>query len=336
MNLSKIAEKIGGEFNGPDVEITGVSDLESQNENTIAYAENKKNLELLALSQVAAIITLKGMEVNEKPYITVDNPKIAFSKVLEIFSPYKKYKNQVYPNVYIEKSAKIGENVSVLPFTNIMDNAEIGEGTTIYSQVFIGKNVKIGNGCLIKAGVKIDDETEIGDRVIIHHNAVIGGDGFSYIQKDGENIKISHIGKIIIGDDVEIGACVTVDRAMIGATVISKGVKVDNLVQIAHNVKIGENTIVISQTGIAGSSTIGKNCILTGQVGIADHAKIGNNVVVLAQSGVDSKPVEDNKILFGSPARDFMEQKRIHFSLAKLPELIKTVQKIKKKLGIDE
>ncbi len=336
MKLSEIAAVIGGELVGNEVEIIGVSGLDEQSENTIAYAENKRNLELLINSSVAAIIIKKDMATSGKPVIKADDPKFAISKVLELFSPYKPYKKEIYPNTYIEKSAKIGKNVTVLPFSNIMEGTEIGDNTIIYSQVFIGKNVKIGKNCIIKAGVKIDDETTIGDNVIIHHNSVVGGDGFGYVQKDGKNFKVPQIGRIIIEDDVEIGACVTIDRSTIGNTVIGKGVKVDNLVQIAHNVKIGENTFLAGQVGVAGSSTIGRNCFLGGQVGIADHVTIGDNVAILVQSGIESKRViESNKVLFGSPARDLMAQKRIIFSLDRLPELVKTNRAIKKKLNIE-
>jgi UDP-3-O-[3-hydroxymyristoyl] glucosamine N-acyltransferase len=336
MKLTEIRSLVGGELVGNDTDIIGVSDLDAQSENTIAYAENKRNLEILINSSVAAVIIKKDMTTSGKPVVKVDDPKLAFSKVLEIFSPYQAYKKEIYPNTYIENSAKIGKNVTVLPFSNIMDRAEIGENTIIYSQVFIGKNVKIGRNCIIKAGVKVDDETTIGDHVIIHHNSVIGGDGFGYIQKDGKNIKVPQIGRIIIEDDVEIGACVTIDRSTVGNTVIGKGVKVDNLVQIAHNVKIGENTFVVSQVGIAGSSTIGRNCFLTGQVGIADHVTIGDNVAILAQSGIESKRViESNKVLWGSPARGVMDQKRIIIALDRLPELSKAITAIKKKLHIE-
>jgi UDP-3-O-[3-hydroxymyristoyl] glucosamine N-acyltransferase len=336
MKLSEITSAIGGELDGNDVDIMGVSGLDEQSENTIAYAENKRNLGILIHSNVAAVIIKKDMTTSGKPVVKVDDPKFAFSKVLELFSPYKAYKKEIYPNTYIETSAKIGKNVTVLPFSNIMDQAEIGDDTVIYSQVFIGKNVKLGRNCIIKAGVKIDDETTIGDRVIIHHNSVIGGDGFGYIQKDGKNIKVPQIGKIVIEDDVEIGSCVTIDRSTIGNTVICKGVKVDNLVQIAHNVKIGENSFIVAQVGIAGSSTLGRDCFLAGQVGISDHVTIGDNVAILAQAGIESKKViESNKILWGSPARDVIGQKRIIISLDKLPELVKTITAIKKKLDME-
>jgi UDP-3-O-[3-hydroxymyristoyl] glucosamine N-acyltransferase len=332
MKLSRIAELINGEMTGNDTEISGISDLDSQKENTIAFADNKKHLELLSQTAVAALIVPSDLDCPLKPSIRVADPKLAFTKVLSLFSPYKPYQKKIYPNVYIEESAKIGKNVTILPFTNIMDHAEIGDETVIYSQVYIGKNVKIGKNCVIESGVKIDDESVIGDAVVIHHNSVIGGDGFGFIQKDGRNIKLPQIGKIVIEDEVEIGACVTIDRATMGETRISKGVIIDNLVQIAHNVKIGENSIIISQTGISGSSTIGKNCILTGQVGISDHVHIGDNVVILAKSGVEDRHVESGRVIFGYPARDVMEQKRIFASLPKLPELIKTVRELQKKL----
>lgn len=337
MKLSELSRFLDGALEGNDVEISGVSGLENQSAGTIAFADNKKNLELLSASAVAALIIPENLVSQNKPAIKLKDPKLAFSKVLELFSPYKPYRNEIYPQVHVEKSAHIGSQVTILPFTAIMDNAHIGDNTVIYSQVLIGKNVRIGKDCIIKAGVKIDDETVIGDRVIIHHNSVVGGDGFGYIQKDGINIKVPQIGLIRIEDDVEIGACVTIDRATLGETVISKGVKVDNLVQIAHNVKVGDNTILVSQVGIAGSTTIGKNCFMTGQVGVSDHVTIGDNVVVLAQSGVESKQViESGRVVFGSPARDMMEMKRIYSAQTRLPEMLKTLNLIKKKIGLDE
>ncbi len=336
MKLSEIARIIEGSLNGKDAEILGVSDLDLQKENTIAYAVDAKNLEILEHSPVSAVILPEGLSCASKPFIRTSDPKLAFIAVAGIFTPYKPYRNEIYPAVYIEKGAKLGLNVTVLPFTSIMDNASIGDNTVIYSHVFIGKNVIIGKNCIIKAGVCIDDETVVGDGTIIHHNAVIGGDGFGYIQKDKKNIKIPQIGRIVIGSNVEIGACTTVDRAAISETVIGDGVKIDNLVQIGHNVKIGEQTVIMSGVGISGSDVIGARCILTGQVGIADHATIGDDVIVLAQSGVQSgKKIESNSILFGSPAVNAMDQRRIIAAMTRLPDMVKTISKIKKILGLD-
>ncbi len=336
MKLSTIAELVNGKLEGKDIDINSVSNLDLQKPGSLAYAENKKTLNKLKDTEVAALVIPEGLEYTGKPVIRVKNPKMAFIKVLEQFDPTTPYSQKQYPQTYIEPSAKIADDVTVFPFTTVMENSAVGEGTILYSQVFIGRNVKIGKNCVIKSGVKIDDRTVIGDNVIIHHNTVIGGDGFGYVQdEEKRNHKIPQIGNIVIESDVEIGACVTVDRAAFDSTIIHKGVKIDNLVQIAHNVEIGENSIVVSQVGIAGSSSLGKNCILAGQVGVADHVHIGDRVVIMAQSGIDKKKIEDDKILFGSPARDFMFSKRIYAAQEKLPELVKTVHRIKKILGLD-
>jgi len=332
MKLSEIARLINGTLKGVDCDISGISNLDSQTVGTVAYADNKKNLDILVKSSVSALIIPGNFECTEKPVILVDDPKLAFSKIIVYFSPYKPYPETIFPHVFIEGTVTLGKGVTILPFTSIMDEAEIGDHTVIYSQVFIGKRVKIGKNCVIKAGVKIDDETVIGDHCIIHHNTVIGGDGFGYIQKDGKNIKLPQIGNIVIENDVEIGACVTIDRAAMGSTVIGEGTKIDNLVQIAHNVKIGANSIIVAQVGIAGSTTLGRNCIISGQVGIVDHVKIGDGVVIMAQSGIEGGTIESKKVLLGSPARDFMEQKRIYASLPKLPELVKRVTQLEKEI----
>ncbi len=336
MKLSEIAVLINGRLIGKDIEITEVSNLDHQSPDGIAYADSKKNLKLLADTPAAALIINEELEYSEKPVIKVKDAKRAFSIVLKRFSPYKPYPEKTYEQAYVSPSAKIGRNVTVMPFACIMDDTKIGDNTVIYPHVFIGKGCEIGANCVIKSGVKIDDLTIIGDRVIIHHNSVIGGDGFGYIQHDGQNEKIPQIGNIIIEDDVEIGAGVTVDRATIGATRIGRGVKIDNLVQIAHNVTIGENSILVAQVGIAGSTSLGKNCILAGQVGVADHVSIGDNVIVMAQAGIDKKKIESNSVLFGTPARDVMLTKRIYASLEKLPELVKTVRELKKRIENEE
>ena len=336
MKLTEIAKLITGEVIGADIEITGIASLESQKPGSIGYVEKKNLIASFAQTDVAAIIIPADAECQTKPAIRVANPKLAFSKLLEIFSPYKPYEQKVYSNVYIADSAKIGKDVTILPFTSVMDNAVIGDDTVIYSQVFVGKDVRIGKNCVIKAGVKIDDLSVIGDNVIIHHNSVIGGDGFGYVTVNGKNMKVPQIGRIVIENDVEIGAGVTVDRATQGETRIGEGVKIDNLVQVAHNVKLGANTIICAQVGVAGSSTIGKNCILAGQVGVTDHCVMGDEVIVMAQAGIDRKKIESKQMLFGTPAREFMLQKRIHSCEDQLPELVKTIREIKKRFDNEE
>ncbi len=338
MKLSELAILTGGKLFGEDVEITGVSDLENQKKNTIAYVENKNYLSLFENSDVSALLLPSDLISQKKPYLSVEKPKEAFAKLLNAFNNFKDLKPVLkesnFMGVLFEDGVVIKKGVFIYPFTTILKDTEIGENTIIYSNCFIGRNVKIGKNCIIKSGVKIDCNIEIGDNVIIHHNAVIGGDGFGYYQENGKSYKIPQIGSIKIGNDVEIGAGVTIDRATIGATIIGDGVKIDNLVHIAHNVKIGENSIIVAQVGIAGSSQIGKNCILAGQVGIADHVEIGDNVIVLAQSGIESqKKIDSGAIMFGTPARPAMEEKRIFAALSRLPELLKRVSQIEKILS---
>ncbi|QJR21072.1 UDP-3-O-[3-hydroxymyristoyl] glucosamine N-acyltransferase [Brevinematales bacterium NS] len=334
MKLSEIAKRVGLPFQGEDREIEGVSGLDHPVAGTLGFIENKRMVAEAEASVIAAFIVPEGVTL-QKPFIQSKNPKYTFSRVVEWFSPYTPYEKGVSPQAYVHPSAKLGEGVTVMPFACIMEGAEIGDNTVIYPHVFIGKGVKIGKDCLIKAGVKIDDLTTLGDRVIIHHNTVVGGDGFGYVVEEGKNMKIPQIGRIRIGNDVEIGACVTIDRAALGETVIEDDVKIDNLVQIAHNVHIGAHSIIVAQVGIAGSTSLGEGCILAGQVGVADHVKIGDRVVVMAQSGIEDKEVPSGKILFGTPARDFMEQKRILAAQLRLPELVKRVGEIEKRMGIE-
>ena len=335
MKFSAIASYLGLPYQGNDTEILGVSGIDDPRPDTLGFIENKRFLAQAENAPFSAIIIPEGLS-SSKPHIVSSNPKYHFSRVVELFSPYKPYEKTISPQAYIHPSAKIGKNVTILPFACIMEDVEIGDDTIIYPHVFIGKGSRIGSSCIIKSGVKIDDLTIIGDRVIIHHNTVVGGDGFGYVPHDGKNAKIPQIGRIRIGNDVEIGACVTIDRAALGETVIEDDVKIDNLVQIAHNVHIGAHSIIVAQVGIAGSSVLGEGCILAGQVGIADHVTIGDKVVVMAQSGVEDKEVPSGKILFGTPARDFMEQKRILAAQLRLPDLVKRVHEIEKRLGIEK
>ncbi|MGC8765283.1 MAG: UDP-3-O-(3-hydroxymyristoyl)glucosamine N-acyltransferase [Brevinematia bacterium] len=338
MKLSELAVLLGGRLCGNDIEVSGISDLEIQLAGTIAYVENKKYLKFFENSIVSALLLPAELTAEKKPYLSVEKPKEAFARLLDIFNKYKELrpllKESEFKDVLIEDEVSFGSGVYIYPFTTILMGSVIGENTIIYSNCFIGRDVKIGKNCLIKSGVKIDCNVEIGDNVIIHHNAVIGGDGFGYYQENGKSYKIPQIGKIRIGNDVEIGAGVTIDRATIGETVIGNGVKIDNLVHIAHNVKIGDNSVIVAQVGIAGSTKIGKSCILAGQVGVADHVEMGDNVIVLAQSGIESgQKINSGEILFGTPAKPAMQEKRIEAALLRLPDLLKRVSELEKKSG---
>jgi len=240
------------------------------------------------------------------------------------------YKIPHIGKVVIEDNVEIGANTCI--DRAFIGETIIGKGTKIDNLVQIAHNVKIGKNTIIVSQAGIAGSTEIGNNVIIHAGSVVGSDGFGYVNKEGKHYKIPHIGRVVIEDDVEIGANTCIDRAFIGETVIGKGTKIDNLVQIAHNVKIGKNVILVSQAGIAGSTEIGNNVIIAGQAGIVDHAKIGDNVVIMAKAGVEDREVPPNKVLLGIPARDALEQKRIFVAETKLPELLKRVKDIEDRL----
>ncbi len=333
-SVESLANYVNGVVEGNHLEeIYGLSEYHNGTKGTLTYAVDKEKFEVALKTEVSAIVVPYDFYSSEKTLIKVENPKFAIAKIAELFNPYT-----VLPMTGISDKACIGENVKIgkdviiMPFVFIENDVEIDDKSVIYPNVYIGKGCKIGKNVKIMANVSIYPGTIIGNNVIIHAGAVIGSDGFGYVEHKGVHNKIPHIGRVIVEDNVEIGANTCIDRGFIGDTVISKGTKIDNLVQIAHNVKIGENGIIVSQAGIAGSTVIGNNVIIAGQAGIVDHAVIGNNVIIMAQAGVDSKKVDDNKILLGSPARDALEQKRIFVAETKLPELLKRVKELEEKI----
>jgi UDP-3-O-[3-hydroxymyristoyl] glucosamine N-acyltransferase len=234
----------------------------------------------------------------------------------------------------LHKTARMGMGVNIGEFTVIQENATIGENTTIFPQVFIGKNVSIGKNTLIYAGVKIYHDCMIGDNVVIHANVVIGSDGFGFAQQhDGTYLKIPQLGNVIIENNVEIGANSTIDRASMGSTLLKEGVKLDNLVQIAHNVTIGKNTVLASQSGVAGSSKVGDNCQIGGQVGIIGHLTVSNRTFIQGQSGVVSNIKEENTKWYGTPAIDYMTYLRGYSQMSKLPEMAKQMRAMQAKIA---
>ncbi len=264
--------------------------------------------------------------------IKVTDPYLAFTQLLEYYHKMRLMnKTGIESPAFISESAKIGKNVYIGAFAHIGDNVTIGDNVKIHSNTNIGENSTIGDNTLIYNGVNIYPETIIGQNCTIHSGVVIGGDGFGFApQEDGSYKKVPQIGNVILEDDIEIGANSTIDRATLGSTIIRQGVKIDNLVQIAHNVEIGENTVIASQTGIAGSTKIGKNCTIGGQVGIVGHISIGNNVKIQAQSGI-GRNLKDNEVVQGSPALGYTEYNKSYVVFRKLPELAKRVNDLEKK-----
>jgi UDP-3-O-[3-hydroxymyristoyl] glucosamine N-acyltransferase len=334
MKLGEIAKYLKGELVGdPAIEITGPAKIESAKSGEITFLTNPKYAKYLETTKASAVLVGDAQEVVQVPYIKLKNPYYAFLKLLELFYPSQKPAfTGIHQSATISESAKLGKNVTIAPQVYIGENVEIGDGSLIYPGCVIMDQVSIGSDCVVHANVSIREACRIGNNVIIHCGTVVGSDGFGFAPSGELYEKIPQRGIVIIGDDVEIGANCAIDRATLGATEIKKGCKIDNLVQIAHNVVIGENTVMASQTGIAGSSQLGKHVTMAGQVGIAPHLIIGNNVIVAAKSGV-SKDIPDGEVYFGIPARPIMKQKKIEANLRHLPEYTKKIHTLEKTIS---
>ncbi|MCY1720473.1 UDP-3-O-(3-hydroxymyristoyl)glucosamine N-acyltransferase [Prolixibacteraceae bacterium Z1-6] len=333
-----IAAFLDGEIVGNgNVRVSNVSKIEEGKPGTLAFLANNKYENYIYTTKASAVLVNKSFiprEEIEATLIKVDDAYEAFASLLDLYVQSKAdSKKGIEQPSYISDKAKTGENIYVGAFAYVGKNAKVGDNVKIYPQAYIGDNVTIGDDCIIYAGVKIYDDCVIGNRCILHSGAVIGSDGFGFApQKDGSYKKIHQIGNTVLEDDVEIGANTTIDCGTMGSTLIHKGVKLDNLVQVAHNVEIGEHTVSAAQTGISGSVKVGKNCMFGGQVGIAGHITVGNNVLVGAQSGVNSSAKDDQKLL-GSPAIDIRKALRAYGLIKDLPEIRKDVIHLKKEMN---
>lgn len=331
--LKEIAELIKGEVVGNDsIVITGVSGIKEAQEGDITFVANPKYFPLIEKTHASAIITSRDVQTAALPIIRTQNPSLAFAKIVSLVVPDEiKHPKGIHPTAILGKNVFIGRDVAIGPYVVIEDNVSISDNSVIYSGCFIGHHTKIGNNALIYANVSIRERISIGNRVIIHSGTVIGSDGFGFATIEDLHHKIPQIGTVEIGDDVEIGANVTIDRARFDKTVVGRGTKIDNLVQIAHNVIIGENSIIVAQAGISGSTVIGKNVTLAGQAGLVGHITIADGAIVAAQAGV-TKSVPANTMVSGYPAKPHDIAKKINACVQNLPRLYNEVVKLKKKI----
>lgn len=337
MKLKDISKILSLPMEGDgEVEINGISSLENAREGDISFFSDPKLKSLLETTRASALIIPEDFVFNRLPVLRAKNPYLEFAKLMALFYPPPKFPSGVHPTAIVAESASINFSVHIGAFAFIGERVFIGENTVIMPYTFIGDDARIGNNCVIYPHVTIRERVVIGERVIIHSGAVIGSDGFGYVKKeDGTYFKIPQIGTVVVEDDVEIGANTTVDRATLGETRIERGTKLDNLIQIGHNVKIGENTIIAAQTGIAGSTEIGRGVAMGGQVGIADHLKIGDFTIIAGKTGVGSN-IQPNSLIGGYPGMDMRVWRRAQVSLLRLPDLIKDIREIKEKLGIEK
>lgn len=333
--LGELAEIVGGKLIGDDnLEITGVSGIKSSTKGEITFLANPKYESFLSVTKASAIITSNDIsDEYSGSFIKTENPYLAFLKIVKLFdSPHtEKYKREIDKSISIDESVELGEDIHIGKNVCIGKGVSVGSRTTILPFVYLGDGVEIGDDCLIYPGVTIREGCSIGKRVIIHSGAVVGSDGFGYAKEGSVHKKIPQIGIVRIEDDVEIGANSTIDRATTGQTVIGKGAKIDNLVQVAHNVVIGENCIVAAQSGISGSTELGRNVILAGQSGLVGHIKIGDNAKVGAQGGVTKSIPEDTSVS-GYPAREHKKARKIYAATARLPALVKEFRSLKEKI----
>ncbi|MBL7157206.1 MAG: UDP-3-O-(3-hydroxymyristoyl)glucosamine N-acyltransferase [Candidatus Omnitrophica bacterium] len=337
ITLTALAKELGGELVGDgNLTINGIRDIEEALPGDLAFILKKKYEHLLEKTKASCCVVPSQVTetLNNKPIIRCKNPNLAFKKAAELILPnHIPHPKGIHEKAVIADNVTLGKDVSIGCYAVLESGSKIGDGTVIYPHCYIGCRTEIGKNSIIYPNVTIRENIKIGNRVIIHPGSVIGSDGYGYEATRTGHQKIPHIGDVIIEDDVEIGACTTVDRAKIAHTKIGRGTKIDNLVQVAHNVTMGPNCIIVSQCGISGSVKIGKNVIMGGQVGMVEHIEIGDNVMIGAKGGV-IKSIPAKSIMAGIPVRPIKKTMKILALEEKLPEIYERLKKIEKKLGV--
>ena len=333
MNLGDIAKTINGMVEGDSsIDITGVGSVETAKEGDITFAKGKKFVDKLKRSKASAVLIGSKEEIGMSQVIS-SNPELAFATLLEHFHPQPKPEPGVHSSVILGANVVLGKRVSLAPLVCVGDNVRIGDDVVVFSGTVIGDNCELGNNTLIYPNVTLYSKSILGSHVILHAGVVIGSDGFGYVvDEKGSHVKINQIGNVVIEDNVEIGANSCIDPAATGSTLVKKGTKIDNLVQVAHNCTIGENCILVAQVGIAGSCNLGHHVVLAGQAGLSDHVTVGNNVTLAAKSAA-LRDIKDNSVHGGIPAFPLNIWKRSMTILPKLPDLARKVRDLENRLN---
>lgn len=335
--LAELAATLGAKLSGdPSAAITDVASIEDAGPGQITFAADKRSLNALSATRASAVVVKEGSApVARVSLIEVKDPLKAFAKLIAIFRPEAAPSPGVHPKAEVHAGAVIASTASIGAFSVVEDGARIGENAAVHPRVYIGAGAEIGDGSILYPGVVVRDGCCVGKNVIIHPNAVIGSDGFGYYREGASYKKIPQRGIVVIEDGCEIGACVTIDRATVGATLIGRGTKIDNLVQIAHNVKVGEDTVIVAQAGIAGSARIGSRVQLAGQAGINGHIEVGDDSIVTAKTGVIGS-IPPRSVVSGMPAIPHGEWMRAEAVFTKLPEIKKRIAGIEERLSAIE
>lgn len=336
---SQIAAILGGTIEGnPDATVSSLSKIEEGKPGSLSFLSNPAYNSFLYTTDATIVIVNKDFAAEQalKPgctLIRVPDARMAFGKLLEMYQQARTAKKGIEQPSFIAPSAKVGQDVYIGAFTYISENAKIGNNVRLNPNVYIGENVSIGDNTILHPGVKIYHDCMIGAHCILHGGVVIGGDGFGFTPNQENNYqKVVHMGNVILEDHVEVGSNTTIDRATLGSTIIRKGVKLDNLIQVAHNVEIGENTVIAAQTGVSGSCKIGKNVMIGGQVGLVGHIRIADGVKIAAQSGVGNSIIQEGAVVQGSPAYTIGDYKRSYVLFRKLPEMNEQIKQLEKLL----
>ncbi len=333
LKLSQIAEKIGARLEGRDIDIADLSTLDDPRPGTLSFVASRKYQKKIADCPCAALIVPPGLTSSRHSLLVMDDPYLGFALAMRLFYPdHRRPPSGIQAGTRIDATAEIGTDVYIGPNSVVGMKSRIGKRSVIHAGVYIGDNAVIGEDCFIYPNVVIMHNVVIGNRVAIYAGAVIGSDGFGYARRGSGFVKIPQAGTVVIEDDVEIGACTTIDRATIGETRIGTGCIIDNLVQIAHNCRVGAGSIICAQAGLAGTSILGRGVTLAGQVGIAGHLTIGDGALVEAQSGVH-KDIPPGSKVFGYPARELLSAHRIEAIISNLPDYIQRIRDLERKVA---
>ena len=325
-----LAKYLGAELRGDaSALVSGVASPERARATDLTYVDSARHAERAAKSAAVCVIAGKGVRIEGKTLLEVSVPKLAFAKAATVLAKEPTFHPSVHPTAIVATTAKVAANAFIGPYAVIEDEVTVGDGTIIEAFCFLGRGARVGADCRLHPRVTLYAAAKLGDRVEVHSGAVIGADGFGYVPGEGRQWKFPQVGGVEIGDDVEIGANTAIDRGSLDTTQIGNGVKIDNLVQVAHNVRIGEHSVVAAQTGISGSSTLGKNVIVGGQVGIADHCTLEDGAIAGAQAGIPTgKTIRGGQVVWGTPARSLEKFKRQYAWFARLPELAERVRRL--------
>ncbi len=335
MRLADLAEHAGADLAGPgDVEILAVTDLDRAHLHALVMIADARRLPQAEASAAGALLVGVGAPQTRKPALRARNLRAAFARVLATLAPTAQPAPGAHASAVVAPDAQVSAEATLGPYVVVSAGAVVDARTVVGAGVVIGARARVGVDCLIHPHVTIYPDCVIGDRVILHSGVVIGSDGFGYAAEEGVHVKIPHLGRVVIEDDVEIGANTTIDRGTLGETRIGRGTKIDNLVQVAHNVTVGPHSIIVAQVGISGSATIGEGALLAGQAGVRDHVTIGAGAVVLGQAGV-TKHVPPGATVSGYPAREHRAQLRLEATVLRLPDILRRLEALEARLAVD-